>query len=1131
MADIHERPAKRLKTSSENHITTGPVNTVDQIHEWINFQQSTDPVVKDGLNAFKDYLFFISNLEDAFQQAEQFRILKEYCLSQQSISDDQLNFHDLLSTWSFAVENNAEAIILAVPSALAQLLKAIGGIIELRSFGLALIDSLLKRDQSKLFEKCLASPRTKPHLASPCLRLLTEMINFDAGARATEFWYRRDLIMYKFEAVLELQVSSNDVEERKRPSVRRMALRLIIAMLKYLDSTSKLDLLAQARAIHACLRGLTQDGDDIVNDVLQAIDQHLISDNQLSRVGIARFFNAVHLENLSALYSYELEDETGDARDSVRTATHKLLVKLCASGNGVLVPQQGWYPPSLAAPSFTGSGDDFIDLGLDSPFYFDDRSDRVPVVNTTLATFIHKLKPYGDNLQSSLLLSILGAAPELVAEYFGKHKQISAASSDDVIWRGQFALIFAAIEAPIPKDLGQLEGQPHSPPPLKIVIESVLPRPIDRAYLTKMLSSKDEVLQISAARLVAVALTKLHNVLDAFARYSSTNTFLWHQASDKLCELAESRLPTLRDLNLSLQHSSSVDDKVRPALLECLLAYHNVLSNKSTSTTFDIAPIMTEMCLKLENSEAEEDLILEQLANCVQIAESSPTTKWLHKPDNGTLSPLSRLFRVCVTAKSSFSTRTILGIIRQVLIYRGVLSSSETSFAALCSSFLASKKFSATTELFVLFDNCIVRASARPVKYLDETESASQAVSDKKPLSLFVAAIAEQWYIVLKRYEHDKSVVKNIAAWIARLFSLLDSAGENYRVMMHFQEAMLRGSDGKARSYLQDALDKVRKKALVIETTWYTKQENRSEAEEALKGVDNKLSNADHVLERLCTHSTSVPDSLQGLDKWPAGFDVELEMSTQRLQRLILCLSANDAEVKLQANQVLKQILQSIDSGSSNEGKQQIFLILGELCETVNQYDLAQPLPTFVPVLANALLTIALQPQHIMFPKANKFLLRKPSWSFKGTVDYWLEHILREAPHSDDEDGWNKEREWLLQIMSSGLRSQIDMELYRRCNLWEHVLSLYSSPCLSQQNKLLILALLRNGIDITGGADMLWTRFGVYGWLSIMSKNDFEHADYFDLLKGKLEKRCDTEAIERWKATCRITRAGTGDID
>lgn len=1105
MAEYDERPQKRQKLDSFNHEN---VTRADQIHQWLKFQQSADINVKNGINTFKDYLTAIPRSEDVAYQSRQYQILKEYCQWQKAAAENQVDFYDILSTWSFAVDSNTEAVISAVSAALAQFLKTISGILELRIYGVALIDSLLRRDQSKLFEKCLQSPRTKPHLASPCLRLLTEMVSFDAGARSADFWFRRDLIVPKFEAVLEVQSSSDDPEERKKPSVRRMALRFLIALLRYLDAPAKKDLLFQARALHKCLGGLMQDADDIIVGVLKAMNQYLLDDEKISRTTLARFFNAIHLEALATLYTFDHGDN-----EIVRAAAHKLLIKICTSEKRIFGGHSNW--SSSPETSITSSDDDFIDLGLDSPF-ISEASKIVSTQNTALATFIQKIQPQQDSLQASLLVGIFQANLDLLPEYFSRKRHAPVAASDDSVWRNYFAFIFAVVEIHIP--VYSERSPPSRPPHLQVVAECILPSSIDRTYLAKMLSSQDQILRISAARLVSIVLMKLRDVLSTFNRLSITDTHLWRQAQNHLSEIIELRLPAVREVNLAVQHNLKNQDC--SALLECLQAFHQVLPDAAIATAFDIGPVIVELCLQLEQRPDEIETYIERLAYCTNIA-SKTSIKWLHRADNDSLSPLITLIKATTSAQHIPKSRDLLLSLRRVLYDRGIISFSNSVFAALYTSLTPSRKFAVENEILLFIDNCISRVAQKPVKYLDNVEQASQVVSDRKPLSLLVAAVAEQWSYALKKHEDDKAAIKGISAWIARIFTLLDAAGENYRVILHFQEAMLRNADAKTRGYFQDALDKLRKKPLSVDEAWLP---DISQSKTSPLETSNEVHTRSNLfeIEQLAHEQMPIPDGFQGLDRWSNELEIELEINTKRLQRLVLCLASVDAEIRLQAYQNLQKVLHIIDTASNYEGKQQIFLIMGELCETVNHYGAgSQPLPTIIPELSNTLLEIAIQPTHFLFSKANKFLLHKPFWSPIGIITYWIEHLLQQPPDGDESDTWNQEKEWLLRLLVCGLREEIDLQLYRRCALWEHVLSLYSSVCISPMNKKLILALIWKAINMPGGADILWTRFGVHSWLSVV-ESDQRPAPRD--LRLQMEQKCTASDIEDWKASTSLAK-------
>lgn len=359
---------------------------------------------------------------------------------------------------------------------------------------------------------------------------------------------------------------------------------------------------------------------------------------------------------------------------------------------------------------------------------------------------------------------------------------------------------------------------------------------------------------------------------------------------------------------------------------------------------------------------------------------------------------------------------------------------------------------------------------------------------------------------------------------------LLDSVGENYRVMMHFQETMLNSSTGKPKEYLQDAFDKVRKKPVSINVD--------IQIDDLPNGDSNKIDQlpADaealpNDLAVLITSATSIPQSLSNLDQWSSSLDIELEVQTHRLPKLILCTSSPDEEIRLQAFQILQSIAYTIDTSATYEGKSQVYLLLGEMLETIRQYGLSQPPPTLIPELTNTLLYVLVDPAHEMYGKVNKFLLHSPVWTPRRTITYWLEKILLREPDTDGPQAFLVEVQWLLTWLLNSLRNELDMDLYRRSGLWERILSLYASPTLSKEAKVLILAMLWKGCEVPGGADMLWTRFGVYNWLESMLMVDVENGQELRMVQRKMTESCDAEMIRTWKVTCALNKVKRMEVD
>jgi len=72
-------------------------------------------------------------------------------------------------------------------------------------------------------------------------------------------------------------------------------------------------------------------------------------------------------------------------------------------------------------------------------------------------------------------------------------------------------------------------------------------------------------------------------------------------------------------------------------------------------------------------------------------------------------------------------------------------------------------------------------------------------------------------------------------------------------------------------------------------------------------------------------------------------------------------------------------------------------------------------------VFAARALRILSDPLHVLYSKLNRFLLRGPTWDISHLPSYWMQKIILEPP--DDDDGFHKELEWLLEYLFDALRT------------------------------------------------------------------------------------------------------------
>lgn len=582
------------------------------------------------------------------EKAKKLRILKAYCDSQFSPigdGDDAICFSDLIQTWSYAESNNHESLLTVVPAVLALFIKTVSGQLEFRDFGLALCKYLMQKDQLRLLNRGLTSSKAKEHLISPCIRLLTEIVSFDGGAVARLVYSKRDITFKRIEIFLTpSKAQIEDVsDEGRRSTLRRNAQRYVLANLRFQHVSAKGDIIEQHKVIRAFLEFVRKDSRDVVIDIIRALEKDIVNDSDLSRNSKSKFFNKWNLERLVTLYGYDRESEEPNPENiSVVDEIHKLVLKVCTTPElGVLLPETGWYPLGSDPETVITEDDGSIDLGLDSPVYVDKYRESVPVRNGTLSALVQVLRPESDTLQIELLLAIFRAAPELVADFFTKRTMFMSDPKPTPSWLGESAFLFSAVQLPVPANCGWKDKVPAMPPPVSVVIENVLPRPLTQKILSRCLNQNTEVVTLFAVRILTVAFRKLQAVLKAFSADHGVGQIFWSQASSKLIAEFCRRCPSMKDVILLFKRTAKEDLQQQDAVAELLSMFYEVVPTIAFEENFDVSLVIVDILKHLEkhNLEAEDrELLLSQLQNVLKIAQRSASMRWWQQPGEFRLS-------------------------------------------------------------------------------------------------------------------------------------------------------------------------------------------------------------------------------------------------------------------------------------------------------------------------------------------------------------------------------------------------------------------------------------------------------------------------------------------------------------
>lgn len=993
-----------------------------------------------------------------------------------------------MQTWSFASQSSNDSLLSAVPAVLALLLKTLSNILEFSAPGLRLCRTLLQKRQLELIARGITANKTKDFVISPALRLLREVTIFDGGASAKQVYRTRDYTLKGLGRNLGLRNVGDMAEERKKPSVRTNALRFVLALLKFMPVEAKKEVLNQRDVVAGITREINHDPAFLVLEVLETLRTHVLGDDNLPRDAKAKILNASSLGRLVTLYGYEHVLEEEDAsKKTVDVVVHEFLMLACTTPElGVMNRQGGFYPRGVD-PDDGGAiaaGDaDFIDLGLDSIEWFDKFTDKVPVRNTILSDFIQTLRPWSSTKQSELLLAILRAAPELMADYFFGKKSFTFDPKLTATWIGYSAVLFSAVQMPVPQYLGHKDRFARLPPPVALVIESILPQPLNQKALTRCLNQKSPLITFFAVRILTMAFKKLQDTLVMFRQAASEGSVLWEEAATRLVEEFCKRCPKMKDVIVTFKSMTEKDYMQREAVTRLLVMYYESVPQLALNEKFDISVALTEALHDTDDSDVSpEDIAMRTiiLEHLFQIAHRSPGMRWFNKPERLECSPFVAMLKLSVNSSSETPMLGLRSILDSVVHESQVLQeqTKQVALDALIVSLRALAQEDKLSAIYTFLDDCILRSATKPIKYYEQLEDlqseahgakANSTDKRQKPLSLLVLAIAEQWPFVLKAAPEDESVA--VAHFIAHLIAALTKISEDKKMLKVLKTQLLEKTPETSPCY--KIIDRSRK---LVDTFDIPEKATTATRETVSVTKTTALTDAQRaeILEEMLEKAPHNDNA--ALLRWTSK-TVDEVIEDGHAAALIMLLSSPELGVRKEALTNIAKLSMKIKE-SSYEEREQIWLLLCEVAETARTRIDTAPLATIISAFASRAVAVLTDPLHCLYPKLNKFLSQGPTWDAEKIP--LMHNVLHESPSHDD--AHYREIDWLLTTMLLGLRSEADMAIFHKRRVFEKLLALYGSAYVGRNIQTKILKLLFKATAVEGGSTTLITRFSGLSW-------------------------------------------------
>ncbi|KAH0547698.1 hypothetical protein FGG08_000187 [Glutinoglossum americanum] len=815
--EAEAQPPKRRKAEAitqKQH--SGPVaaeaiTSSKQLQDLLS-HRAEPALLRQGIQSLKVFLESLNASDISEDEKTKLQhILQEYLESQNAQHGDKeasVFMADLMQSWALASQSNNNSLLSAIPSVLARLMKTISRTYELRPHGVRLCETLLQPAQLKLVARNLSA--NNEYIISPSLRLLSEIVSFDGGSQAKSVNAHREFTLKGLGRSLNWTSAQKKTDQEKKGTVRTAALKYLLVSFKFQNSAAKSDLAGQRDIISALFKNIREDPPDLIVDILSVLKQYFILDEGVQRSAKSRLLSPWALGRLVALYNYA-ESATGDGvptEKSVEAAAHEFLLFVCTTpGLGVLLPDSGWYPPGSGIfgtgvsmdPEGLQDVNSLEDIGLELDHLEESKKylEKVPVRNPTLSTFVQGLRPYANTLQSQLLLAIFKAAPELVADYYLNKRSISFDPKLTATWIGYSAFLFSTVQLPVPEYCGRREGFANRPPPIPIVIESILPQPLDQKALTKCLNQKTKLVKFFAIRLLCVAFQKLEAVIDIFRLASSAQdtSVAWKRAFSRLLQEFCRRCPKMKDIITVFRGTAEEDILQREAVARLLVMYYKATPEIALNEKFDVSIALGNVLRRIEvGLDTAEDFGMRmlELEHLLYIAQCSPNIRWWNKPESLSLTAFTSVLRLLVKAPAAAPLVRIKALVRSIICRTHHLQQDTlaSSLDALVNSLRPVGSWEPSDAVFEFLDNSVVRYARTSIKYYDDFVSIlskehgnGRSEIEVQPVSLLLMTLVEQWPFLSTSGNISDRDKEDVARWLARYLAFSFVIQENSRVL------------------------------------------------------------------------------------------------------------------------------------------------------------------------------------------------------------------------------------------------------------------------------------------------------------------------------------------------------------
>ncbi|CCH45169.1 Nucleolar pre-ribosomal-associated protein 1 [Wickerhamomyces ciferrii] len=652
-----------------------------------------------------------------------------------------------ISSWSYYAQVNDHKKFTSSTITITKLLSLLSGNHEFHENGVQIIKEILT-SYIKTIYRGLTSMRAS--LTNPVLRLINEIVIFRNGALLDDFVALFDFSLPVLPKLLNpTKTELSDVEvtkEKEFLSIRYCMIRLLLNIIKHSAPFLRKEFLSNNHKLlvnwfkYICVI----DSNSLITLTLTTWDEKIIKEQSFKKATKIKVFNDWNITKLIPIY-YTKDKE-------LKSMFDKFIISIATDTKYGLKfnDDETWFLNNTSNGTISVNGKSF------------------KTHNKLLYSLITSMKPWDDDLQLNTTVEILKHTPELIPPFV--NYLASRGLHDPKLssyWLGQTLLLSKLINTGIPTDISDEANT--TAPSVEVISELIVPSVLNRAVLSRCVTSDSFMIRHLSAQLIVTSLQKLEKFLNLYRLKG------WNEHSSQLISKIKLSLPEISTIVTTFTDTYTKKSDNKLLLLIFLTIINGYI--KTLSDNYNLSQQISKPYSDIINQSQLTGIDFVLLDNFFQLQEGENSqVKWWNKTDKST-SLFTSLLKIASSNESSTSslsskiTTLLSNLVNQTVIFdKESANADQTQLLVASLRVVQTSDGSSNDELvkvWKLLDESISRCVRSPFKYLDSS-------NENDRVSPLVMTLFEQWKFVDKTTPYDLT-----SKWFLIFLRYIIIAGES----------------------------------------------------------------------------------------------------------------------------------------------------------------------------------------------------------------------------------------------------------------------------------------------------------------------------------------------------------------